>query len=93
MTQTITTDSKRGRRREIIGTVVSDKMDKTIVVEVTRTFRHPLYGKVLRRRSKFYSHDQNNQAKIGDMVRLGETRRLSHQKRWRLIEILKKAEA
>jgi len=93
MTQTITTDSKRGRRREIIGTVVSDKMDKTIVVEVTRTFRHPLYGKVLRRRSKFYSHDQKNQAKLGDVVRLSETRRLSHQKRWRLIEILKKAEA
>jgi small subunit ribosomal protein S17 len=92
MTQNATKAQTRGVRREIIGTVASHKMNKTIVVEVSRTFRHPLYGKVIRRRSKFYSHDENNQAKIGDLVRIVETRRLSHLKRWRLAEIIKKAE-
>ncbi len=78
-------------RKELVGTVISDKMQKTIVVQVDRTFRHPLYGKVLRRRSKFYSHDEQNQAKVGDVVKLAETRRLSGQKRWRLVEIIRKA--
>jgi small subunit ribosomal protein S17 len=78
-------------RKELVGTVISDKMQKTIVVQVDRTFRHPLYGKVLRRRSKFYSHDEQNQAKVGDVVKLAETRRLSGQKRWRLVEIVRKA--
>jgi len=78
-------------RKELVGTVISDKMQKTIVVRVDRTFRHPLYGKVLRRRSKFYSHDEQNQAKVGDVVKLAETRRLSGQKRWRLVEIVRKA--
>lgn len=79
-------------RRHIIGTVVSDKMPKTRVVVAERAFRHPFYGKVIRRRSKFYSHDEHNQAKVGDLVKIAETRRLSNKKRWRLVEILKKAE-
>jgi small subunit ribosomal protein S17 len=90
MTRPVTKSQTRGARREIVGTVVSDKMNKTIVVEVSRTFRHPLYSKVIRRRSKFYSHDENNQAKVGDLVRIIETRRQSHLKRWRLAEVLKK---
>ena len=92
MSPEITKTGQRSRRRQIVGTVVSDKMNKTIIVEVTRSFRHPLYGKVIRRRSKFYSHDEQNQAKIGDLVKIAETRRLSSLKRWRLVEVLKKAE-
>jgi small subunit ribosomal protein S17 len=89
----MTTENRpENRRRHIVGTVVSNKMDKTIIVEVVRTFRHPFYGKVLRRSSKFFSHDQNNQAKVGDVVKLAETRRLSAKKRWRLVEIVQKAE-
>lgn len=80
-------------RREVIGTVVNGKMPKTIVVVAERTFRHPVYGKVVRRRSKFYGHDEKNQAKVGDLVRLAEARRFSHLKRWRLVEVLKKAQA
>ncbi|OGC77288.1 MAG: 30S ribosomal protein S17 [candidate division Zixibacteria bacterium RBG_16_50_21] len=82
---------RENRRRQILARVISDKMDKTIVVELERTFRHPFYGKVVRRRSKFFSHDQNNQAKVGDLVRLAETRRLSARKRWRLVEVVERA--
>ncbi len=78
--------SKRKQRR---GTVIKDKMAKTIVVKVERTFRHPQYGKVLRKSKKYYAHDEKNEAKVGDFVRIIETRPLSKTKRWRLAEILK----
>lgn len=87
------TKTRENPRREVVGKVISDKMDKTIVVQVERTFRHPFYGKVIRRRSKFYSQDDKNVAKTGDLVRLAECRRLSHLKRWRLVEVLKKSDA
>ncbi|RKY65137.1 MAG: 30S ribosomal protein S17 [Candidatus Latescibacterota bacterium] len=80
----------RGRRRVLVGQVVSDKMDKTVVVEVTRTFRHPLYKHVIRRRSKFMAHDEENEAKVGDLVEIMETRPLSRMKRWRVVRILSK---
>jgi len=73
------------------GFVVSDKMDKTIVVEVERTTRHPLYGKVLRRSTKFKAHDEQNQARTGDQVRIMECRPLSRDKSWRVVEILRRA--
>ena len=82
-----------GRRQERIGRVVSSKMDKTIVVEVTRHVRHPLYERVVRYRKKFYAHDERNRCREGDMVRIRETRPLSKLKRWRLVEILARAQA
>lgn len=81
----------RGYRKARRGYVVSDKMDKTIVVEVEDRVKHPLYGKVLRRTSKVKAHDENNAAGIGDLVLINETRPLSASKRWRLVEILEKA--
>src|SRR4051812_45624149 len=81
----------RGYRKARRGYVVSDKMDKTIVVEVEDRVKHPLYGKVLRRTSKVKAHDENNAAGIGDLVLINETRPLSATKRWRLVEILEKA--
>lgn len=82
----------RSRRKTRIGSVVSDKSDKTIVVQVIRQVAHPLYGKVVRRRSRFHAHDEMNQASIGDTVLIMETRPLSKTKRWRLTEIIKKAQ-
>lgn len=70
--------------------MVSDRMDKTVVVEVTRTFRHPLYKHVIRRRSRFMAHDEENEAKVGDLVEIMETRPLSRMKRWRVVRILSK---
>jgi len=84
---TATTTRKRKVR---MGIVVSDKMSKTIVVQVERRVPHPLYGKIIRKRKKFYAHDENNSAKVGDYVLIRETRPLSKTKRWELIEILKK---
>jgi small subunit ribosomal protein S17 len=81
---------KAAGRKELIGKVVSNKMQKTIVVEVTRKKSHPLYGRVISIRKKFYAHDEKNEAHIGDFVRLEETRPLSKLKRWALKEILKK---
>ena len=81
----------RGYRKTRRGYVVSDKMDKTIVVEVEDRVKHPLYGKVIRRTSKVKAHDENNTAGIGDLVVINETRPLSATKRWRLVEILEKA--
>ena len=78
-------------RRVMIGTVVSDKMDKTVVVAVEDRFKHPLYGKVVRRTSKLKAHDEQNTCGIGDRVLLMETRPLSASKRWRVVEILEKA--
>ena len=81
----------RGYRKVRRGYVTSDKMDKTIVVEVEDRVKHPLYGKVIRRSSKIKAHDENNTAGIGDLVTITETRPLSATKRWRLVEINEKA--
>lgn len=81
----------RGYRKARRGYVVSDKMDKTIVVEVEERVKHPLYGKVMRRSSKVKAHDEANTAGIGDLVLIHETRPTSATKRWRLVEILEKA--
>ena len=82
---------ERGKRKSIIGKVVSDKMQKTIVVAVETKVRHPLYGKTIKRTTKFKAHDENNEAKINDKVVIMETRPLSRDKRWRLVEIIEKA--
>jgi small subunit ribosomal protein S17 len=76
------------RRRVLIGTVVSDKMDKTVVVRVARSYRHPLYGKVVKVHKKYHAHDENNSCQEGDKVRILETRPLSKTKRWVVIENL-----
>jgi small subunit ribosomal protein S17 len=81
----------RGYRKARRGYVTSDKMDKTIVVEVEDRVKHPLYGKVIRRTSKVKAHDESNSAGIGDLVLINETRPLSATKRWRLVEIVEKA--
>lgn len=81
----------RGRRKTRIGYVVSDKMQKTIVVELEDRMRHPLYGKIIRTTKKVKAHDENSIAGIGDRVSLMETRPISATKRWRLVEILEKA--
>ena len=78
----------RNLRKERIGVVVSNKMDKTIVVAEKRKFKHPIYGKFVNKTTKFYAHDDNNACNIGDTVRIMETRPLSKQKCWRLVEII-----
>ena len=88
---TPSTPKTRGRRKVRIGYVVSDKMQKTIVVELEDRMRHPLYGKIIRTTKKVKAHDENSVAGIGDRVSLMETRPLSATKRWRLVEILEKA--
>lgn len=85
------TDESRPYRKTRRGYVVSDKMDKTVVVEVEDRVKHPLYGKVMRRTSKVKAHDEANAAGIGDLVLIMETRPLSATKRWRVVEILEKA--
>lgn len=82
---------KRNLRKIRIGKVVSDKMDKTIVVAVENSVKHPLYNKVIKRTYKLKAHDENNDCVIGDKVRVMETRPLSKDKRWRLIEVVEKA--
>ena len=82
---------ERNLRKERIGVVVSDKMDKTITIAVKYRVRHPLYGKIMNRTTKIKAHDENNECGIGDTVRVMETRPLSHDKRWRLVEIIEKA--
>ncbi len=82
---------ERNFRKQRVGTVVSDKMDKTIVVAIKTKVLHPLYGKTVNRTTKFKAHDENNECKIGDTVRIMETRPLSKDKRWRLVEIVEKA--
>ncbi len=84
-------EHERGYRKTRRGYVVSDKMDKTVVVAVEDRVKHPLYGKVMRRTSKVKAHDEQNQCGIGDSVRIMETRPLSAAKRWRVVEILEKA--
>lgn len=85
-------ENERKQRKVRVGKVVSDKMDKTIVVAVEERVMHPLYGKTVRRTKKFKAHDENNEAKIGDIVRIMETRPISKEKRWRLVEIVERAE-
>ena len=84
-------DDKRSNRKERVGMVVSDKMQKTIVVRIDESVKHPKYGKIMKRSTKFKAHDENNECGIGDKVRIMETRPLSKDKRWRLVEILEKA--
>jgi small subunit ribosomal protein S17 len=83
---------ERNNRKVRLGTVIGDKMEKTRVVEVVRTFRHPAYKKVMRRSTKFYAHDEKQESRIGDTVKIMETRPLSKLKRWRLVEIVEKAQ-
>ena len=83
---------RTSRRKVRVGTVVSDKMDKTIVVKVETRMPHSLYGKIVRKSKKYIAHDEENQSGIGDLVRIMETRPLSKTKRWRLIEIMEKAD-
>lgn len=83
---------ERGHRKERTGLVVSNKMDKTIAVQIDRAFAHPLYKKVTRRSKKFYADDPKNECNVGDVVRIRETRPLSKLKRWELVEIVKKAD-
>jgi small subunit ribosomal protein S17 len=85
--QTVSRTSRKTR----IGTVVSDKMDKTVVVSIERRVQHPVYGKMVRRTKRLKAHDERNDAKTGDTVRIMETRPLSKDKRWRLVEIVERA--
>ncbi len=82
---------ERGRRKTRVGTVVSDKMNKTVVVAVERRYAHPLYGKQVTRTKKYHAHDENNEYHPGDIVRIMETRPLSKLKRWRVIEAMERA--
>jgi small subunit ribosomal protein S17 len=91
MSETEVNAAQRNRRKVREGLVVSDKMDKTVVVVVEDRVKHPLYGKVLRRNTKLKAHDENNACGIGDRVQIMETRPLSATKRWRVVEILEKA--
>lgn len=84
-------EQQRGYRKTRTGVVVSDKMDKTIVVAIKTKVRHPLYGKMVNRTRKFKAHDENNECGIGDTVRIMETRPMSRDKRWRMVEIVEKA--
>ena len=82
---------ERNLRKVMTGTVVSNKMDKTIVVAVETSFKHPIYGKIVKRTYKLKAHDEENQCQIGDKVKVMETRPLSKDKRWRLVEVVEKA--
>ena len=87
-----TTETSRGRQQVKIGTVVSDKMDKTVIVKVTNTVMHRLYHRYMKRTSKFYAHDPENTCRVGDQVRIVSVRPLSRLKRWRVDEVLKRVE-
>jgi small subunit ribosomal protein S17 len=92
MAETVTqTAEKRGTRKERVGDVISNKMAKTIVVRVERRFPHPQFKKVVTAYSKFYAHDEKAEAKVGDKVRIEETRPLSRLKRWRLVAVVEKS--
>ena len=84
-------EDQRGRRKTRVGTVVSDKMEKTVVVAVERRYAHPLYGKQVTRTKKYHAHDENNEFHVGDTVRITETRPLSKLKRWRVSELIERA--
>ncbi|MGI8425369.1 MAG: 30S ribosomal protein S17 [Actinomycetota bacterium] len=83
--------TKRGQRKSRVGMVVGDAMDKTVVVNIEQTVKHPLYGKIYKRNSKLQAHDETNDAKTGDKVRVMETRPISKTKRWRVTEIMERA--
>ncbi len=83
--------SERGLRKVRVGRVVSDKMDKTVVVAIEYSKKHPLYKKVMRKTYKLKAHDENNQCQVGDKVRVMETRPISKDKRWRVVEVVEKA--
>lgn len=85
------TMEKRNLRKERVGLVVSNKMDKSIVVQIVRKYRHPVYGKFVRKSNKFVAHDEKNDCNIGDTVKIMETRPLSKRKNWRLVEIIERA--
>ena len=85
------TTAERGRRKVRTGVVVSDKMDKTVLIRIDRQVRHALYGKTVKRSSKLAAHDEANDAHVGDTVRVMETRPLSKSKRWRVVEIVERA--
>jgi small subunit ribosomal protein S17 len=92
MSDTATTTApaaSRGIRKTLVGEVVSDKMDKTVVVRTVSRVPHPRFGKIVKHTAKFHAHDEKNEAKMGDKVRITETRPLSKTKRWRLVEVLK----
>ena len=82
---------ERTLRKVRVGMVVSDKMDKTVVVDIEDNVKHPVYGKIIKRTLKVHAHDENNECGVGDKVRIMETRPLSKTKRWRLVEIVEKA--
>ncbi len=82
---------QRNQRKVFVGTVVSDRMQKTVVVSVERFFRHPEYNKLVRRRTKVKAHDEEQKCRMGDRVRIMETRPLSRDKRWRIVEVVQKA--
>lgn len=87
----VTTETTRNLRKERIGKVKSNGMDKSIVVAVERKVKHPIYGKFVKKTSTFMAHDENNECNVGDTVKIMETRPLSKRKRWRLVEIIEKA--
>jgi small subunit ribosomal protein S17 len=91
MAEKTATPRVQGRRKEVVGEVVSSRMHKTIVVLVTRKKSHPFYGRVVARHKKFYAHDEKNEAHVGDVVRIEETRPLSKLKRWKLKDIVRKS--
>ena len=91
MTEAQVETQQRGDRKVRVGRVISDRMDKTVVVQVATLKRHPLYKKTIQRRVKFKAHDETNECKVGDLVRITETRPISKEKRWRVLEIVEKA--
>ena len=86
------TTAERARRKTRTGVVLSDKMDKTVLVRIDRKVKHPVYGKIVKRSSKLAAHDEQNDAHVGDTVRVMETRPLSKSKRWRVVEVVERAE-
>ena len=91
MSEAAADTTERGQRKVRIGIVTSDRMDKTVVVQITQTIRHPLYPKIYRRRKNLYAHDETNAIRVGDTVRVMETRPLSKLKRWRVVDVLERA--
>ena len=87
----ITNDQQRGRRKVRLGTVIADRMNKTVIVQVGSSKAHRLYRKTVRQRTRFKVHDEKNECGVGDLVRITETRPLSKEKRWRVLEIVEKA--
>jgi small subunit ribosomal protein S17 len=86
------TEAKKSITKSKTGRVTSDRMQQTVVIEVETTKRHPIYGRTLRERTRFKAHDEQQEAHVGDVVRIEETRPLSHDKRWRVVEIVRRAE-